>query len=53
LAGMRERTEQMGGTLTVISSRGRGTKIVVTLPNDRERISATNGGVGDVKTPHP
>jgi signal transduction histidine kinase len=53
LAGMRERTEQMGGTLKVTSSRGKGTKIVVTLPNDREGISAANGDFGVVKTPHP
>jgi signal transduction histidine kinase len=32
LAGMRERTEQMGGTLKVTSARGKGTKIVVTVP---------------------
>ena len=53
LAGMRERTEQMGGRLKVTSSRGKGTKIVVTLPNDREGISAANGGFGVVKAPHP
>jgi PAS domain S-box-containing protein len=32
LAGMRERVEQMGGTLTITSARGKGTKIVVALP---------------------
>jgi PAS domain S-box-containing protein len=32
LAGMRERTEQMGGTLKITSSRGKGTRIVVTVP---------------------
>src|SRR5436309_8927523 len=32
LAGMRERAEQMGGTLKVTSARGKGTTIVVTVP---------------------
>jgi signal transduction histidine kinase len=32
LTGMRERVEQMGGSLTITSGRGRGTKIVVVLP---------------------
>jgi PAS domain S-box-containing protein len=32
LTGMRERAEQMSGTLTVSSARGKGTKIVVVLP---------------------
>jgi signal transduction histidine kinase len=32
LAGMRERTEQMGGTIKVTSAHGKGTKIVVTVP---------------------
>jgi signal transduction histidine kinase len=32
LAGMRERAEQMGGTLRVASARGKGTTIVVTVP---------------------
>ncbi|HYT22650.1 MAG TPA: PAS domain S-box protein, partial [Candidatus Polarisedimenticolia bacterium] len=32
LAGMRERAEQMGGTLKVASARGKGTTIVVTVP---------------------
>jgi PAS domain S-box-containing protein len=32
LAGMRERVEQMGGNLKVTSSRGKGTRVVVTLP---------------------
>jgi PAS domain S-box-containing protein len=33
LAGMRERVEQMGGELKITSSRGKGTKITVVLPN--------------------
>src|SRR5436190_20709899 len=32
LAGMRERAEQMGGTLKVASARDKGTTIVVTVP---------------------
>ena len=32
LAGMRERVEQMGGKLKIGSARGKGTKVVVTLP---------------------
>jgi PAS domain S-box-containing protein len=32
LAGMRERVEQMGGDLSITSARGKGTKVVVTLP---------------------
>src|SRR5438094_28120 len=32
LAGMRERAEQMGGTLKVASAHGKGTTIVVTVP---------------------
>ncbi|HWH92186.1 MAG TPA: PAS domain S-box protein [Candidatus Binatia bacterium] len=34
LAGMRERVEQMGGNLKIASARGKGTKVVVTLPYD-------------------
>jgi PAS domain S-box-containing protein len=33
LTGMRERVEQMGGSLTIASARGKGTKIVVVLPD--------------------
>jgi PAS domain S-box-containing protein len=36
LAGMRERVEQMGGHLTISSTRGKGTKIAVTLPYNLE-----------------
>ena len=32
LAGMRERVEQMGGTLKITSARDKGTDVVVTLP---------------------
>jgi signal transduction histidine kinase len=36
LAGMRERVEQMGGTLKISSTRGKGTDVLVTLPfNDQ------------------
>jgi len=34
LAGMRERVQEMGGELKIVSSRGRGTKITVILPKD-------------------
>jgi signal transduction histidine kinase len=36
LAGMRERVEQMGGKVKITSSRGKGTKVVVTLPYNHE-----------------
>jgi PAS domain S-box-containing protein len=36
LAGMRERVEQMGGELKVTSARGKGTKVVVTVPYNGE-----------------
>jgi PAS domain S-box-containing protein len=38
LAGMRERVEQMGGHLTISSTRGKGTKIAVTLPYNLESV---------------
>jgi PAS domain S-box len=36
LAGMRERVEQMGGSLKITSVRGKGTKLVVILPYNGE-----------------
>jgi signal transduction histidine kinase len=39
LAGMRERVEQMGGTLKISSARGKGTKLSVVLPVNGESIS--------------
>lgn len=36
LAGMQERVEQMGASLSVTSSRGQGTKLVVVSPYQRE-----------------
>jgi PAS domain S-box-containing protein len=45
LAGMRERTEQMGGTLKITSARGKGTRIVVTVPyppRDPDRVGMAN-----------
>jgi PAS domain S-box-containing protein len=39
LAGMRERVEQMGGTLKISSTRGKGTKVLVTLPYNGESMS--------------
>src|SRR5437868_6806092 len=60
LAGMRERAEQMGGTLKVASARGRGTTIVVTVPypprdgfavaNNHESRPRRNDGFQAVKT---
>jgi len=38
LAGIRERVEQMGGELKIISSRGKGTKITVVLPSNEESM---------------
>jgi PAS domain S-box-containing protein len=42
LTGMRERVEQMGGTLQITSARGKGTKIVVTLPYNPDAGSPRN-----------
>jgi PAS domain S-box-containing protein len=39
LAGMRERVEQMGGDLKITSARGKGTKVVVTVPYNGESRS--------------
>ena len=39
LAGMRERVEQMGGTLKINSARGKGTEVAVVLPLNGESIS--------------
>jgi PAS domain S-box-containing protein len=39
LAGMRERVEQMGGTLKITSARSKGTKVLVTLPYNGESRS--------------
>jgi PAS domain S-box-containing protein len=44
LAGMRERAEQMGGTLKVASARGKGTTIVVTVPYSHESRPTRNNG---------
>jgi signal transduction histidine kinase len=50
LAGMRERSEQMGGTLNIISARGKGTKIAVTLPYNHESTPARDDGFQTVGT---
>jgi len=50
LAGMRERSEQMGGTLNIISARGKGTKIAVTLPYNHESRPRRNDGFQAVET---
>src|SRR4029453_11855423 len=52
LASMRERAEQMGGTVKITSARGKGTKIIVTLPYNHEGVSPPNNGFGAVKTLH-
>jgi signal transduction histidine kinase len=39
LASMRERAEQMGGTLKITSARGKGTTIVVALPYNGQSTS--------------
>src|SRR5437899_5322819 len=36
LAGMRERVEQMGGELKITTARGKGTKVIVTVPHNHE-----------------
>ena len=38
LTGMRERAEEMGGELKIVSSRGKGTKITVVLPLNTESV---------------
>jgi signal transduction histidine kinase len=38
LTGMQERVQQMSGTLTIASARGKGTKIVVVLPYKHEAL---------------
>jgi PAS domain S-box-containing protein len=51
LAGMRERSGQMGGTLKITSARGKGTKIALTLPyNHDESAPARDDGFQAVGT---
>jgi signal transduction histidine kinase len=50
LAGMRERAEQMRGTLKVASARGKGTTIVVTVPYNHELRPSRNDGFQAVTT---
>lgn len=50
LEGMRERSEQMGGTLKVASARGKGTTIVVTVPYNHEARPRRNNGFQAVET---
>jgi signal transduction histidine kinase len=50
LEGMRERAEQMGGTLKVASARGKGTTIVVTVPYNHESRPRRNDGFQAVET---
>jgi PAS domain S-box-containing protein len=39
LAGMRERVEQMGGTLKISSARGKGTRVSVVLPFNGQSVA--------------
>jgi PAS domain S-box-containing protein len=50
LAGMRERAEQMGGTVKVASARGKGTTIVVTVPYNHESRPRENDGFQAAET---
>src|SRR6266480_3191900 len=50
LAGIRERAEQMGGTLKVASARGKGTTIIVTVPYNHESRPRRNDGFQAVGT---
>jgi len=38
LTGMRERVEQIGGRLTIVTARGKGTKIVAVLPDKQAAL---------------
>jgi signal transduction histidine kinase len=38
LTGMRERVEQIGGALTIASAPGKGTQIVVILPDKQTAL---------------
>jgi signal transduction histidine kinase len=53
LAGMRERAEEMGGELNIVSSRGKGTTITVILPRGagpqsavQPKLTRTSTGAG-------
>jgi signal transduction histidine kinase len=39
LAGMRERVEEMGGELRIVSARGKGTKLALVLPLTGDSMS--------------
>jgi PAS domain S-box-containing protein len=43
LAGMRERTRELGGSLSIRSGRG-GTTVVISIPADRTSIDSQQGG---------
>ena len=55
LPGMRERVEQMGGTLQISSARGKGTDVLVTLPfnDDRSRENETCSPNGAKRADRP
>jgi PAS domain S-box-containing protein len=46
LTGMQERVHQMNGTLTIASASGKGTKIVVVLPDEIKNSSQLRVGSG-------
>lgn len=44
LAGLTDRVEAVGGTLTVVSPKGSGTRVTAELPLDSEPVSAPAAG---------
>jgi two-component sensor histidine kinase len=50
LTGMRERVQEMGGKLKIVSSRGKGTKIAVILPKDAVRQPAVQAKIPRTNT---
>jgi len=50
LTGMRERVQEMGGELKIVSSRGKGTKIAVILPKDAVRQPAVQAKIPRTNT---
>ena len=50
LTGMRERVQEMGGKLKIVSSRGKGTKIAVILPKDVVRQPAVQAKIPRTNT---
>ena len=50
LTGMRERVQEMGGELKIVSSGGKGTKIAVILPKDAVRQPAVQAKIPRTNT---